>query len=103
MQRDPHARLIQKGRLRPVTQHLEHDPSFAELAAENGYRCAEACAATNAALACPLPRRRSILLADRRSLRRPQRRMLDPQQLQQPWISATIGTSPGSCGHPPSP
>ena len=42
MHSHPNARLTQKGRLRLVTQHLEHGRSLAELAAENGIslRCA---------------------------------------------------------------
>ncbi len=38
----PNARLTQKGRLRLVSQHLEHGHRLAELAAENGIsmRCA---------------------------------------------------------------
>ena len=71
-------RLNQKGRLRLVTQHLELGRSLKELAAENGIslRCASRW----------LARSRSggpASLADRRSVRRSQRRTLDPQQLQQ--------------------
>jgi transposase len=78
MHSDPNARLTQKGRLRLVTQHLEHGRSLAELAAENSIslRCAYRW----------LARYRSggaASLADRRSVRRTQRRTLDPQQLQQ--------------------
>ena len=42
MHSHPNARLTQKGRLRLVTQHLDHGRSLAELAAENGIslRCA---------------------------------------------------------------
>ncbi len=42
MHSHPNARLTQKGRLRLVSQHLEHGRSLAELAAENGInlRCA---------------------------------------------------------------
>ena len=73
----PNARLTQKGRLRLVTQRLDHGRSLAELAAENGI-----------SLRCVyrwLARYRSggvASLADRRSARRTQRRMLDQQQLQ---------------------
>jgi transposase len=78
MHSHPNARLTQKGRLRLVTQHLEHGRSLAALAAENGIslRCAYRW----------LARFRSggaASLADRRSVRRSQRRTLDPQQLQQ--------------------
>jgi len=78
MHSHPNARLSQKGRLRLVTQHLAHACSLRELVAENGislrftYRW--------------LARYRSggpTSLADRRSVRRTQRRTLDPQQLQQ--------------------
>jgi transposase len=78
MHSHPNARLTQRGRLRLVIQHLEHGRSLAELAAENGIslRCAYRW----------LARYRSggaASLADRRSVRRTQRRTLDPQQLQQ--------------------
>ena len=78
MHSHPNARLTHRGRLRLVTQHLEHGRSLAELAAENGIslRCAYRL----------LARYRSggpaSLAADRRSVRRTQRRTLDPQQLQ---------------------
>ena len=72
------ARLTQRGRLRLVSQHLNHHRSLAELAAEAGIslRCAYKW----------LARYRSggaAALVDRRSGRRSQRRTLDPQQLQQ--------------------
>jgi transposase InsO family protein len=78
MHSHPNAHLTQKGRLRLVTQHLEHGRSLAELAAENGIslRCAYR----------SLARYRSGgagSLADQRSVRLTQRRTLDPQQLQQ--------------------
>jgi len=78
MHSHPNARLTQKGRLRLVTQHLEHGRSLRELAAENGIglRCAYRW----------LARCRSggqTSLADRRSVRRTQRRTLDQLQLQQ--------------------
>lgn len=65
------------GGLRLVTQHLDQGRSLAELAAENAIslRCAYRW----------LARYRSggtASLADRRSVRRTQRRTLDPQQLQ---------------------
>lgn len=71
MHRHPNARLTQKGRLRLVTQHLEHGRSLRELAAENGIslRCAYRW----------LARYHSggqAALADRRSVRRSQRRTL---------------------------
>ena len=77
MHSHPNARLTQRGRLRLVTQHLEHGRSLAELAAENGIslRCAYRW----------LARYRQggpTALADRRSVRRTQRRTLDPLQLQ---------------------
>ena len=67
MHSHPNARLTQKGRLRLVTQHLEHGRSLVELAAENGIslRCAYRW----------LARYRSggaASLADRRSVRRTQ-------------------------------
>jgi len=78
MHSHPNARLKQKGCLRLVTQHLEYGRSLRELAAENriSLRCAYRW----------LAHYRSGVptsLADRRSLRRTQRRALDPQQLQQ--------------------
>ena len=72
------ARLTQRGRLRLVSQHLNHHRSLAELAAEAGIslRCAYKW----------LARYRSggaAALTDRHSARHSQRRSLDPQQLQQ--------------------
>lgn len=78
MHSHPNARLTQPGRLRLVIQHLEHGRSLTELTVENwislhwAYRW--------------LARYRSggpASLADRRIERRTNRRMLDPQQLQQ--------------------
>lgn len=71
------ARLTQRGRLRLVSQHLNHHRSLAELAAEAGIslRCAYKW----------LARYRSggvASLADRRSVRRTQKWTLDPQHLQ---------------------
>jgi transposase len=71
------ARLTQRGRLRLVSQHLNHHCSLAQLAAEAGIslRCAYKWLAryrTGGAAA----------LADRRSVRRSQRWSLDPQHLQ---------------------
>ncbi len=69
--------LIQKSRLRLVTQHMEHRGSIAELYTHSGtslrsaYRC--------------IARYRSggpASLADRRSVRRSQGRTLDPQRLE---------------------
>ena len=80
MHSHPNARLTQKGRLRLVTQHLEYGRSLAELAVENGNGISLRCAYRW------LARYRSggpTSLADRRSVRRTQRRTLDPQQLQQ--------------------
>jgi len=78
MHSHPNARLTQKSRLRLVNQHLQDRRPLAELAAEAGIslRCAYKW----------LARYRSggaASLADRRSVRRTQRRTLDPQQLQQ--------------------
>jgi transposase-like protein len=77
MHSHPNARLTQKGRLRLVTQHLNHGRNLAELAAENGisFRCTYRW----------LARYRlggAASLADRRSARCTQRRTLDPQQVQ---------------------
>jgi len=77
MHSHPNARLTQKGRLRLVTQHLEHGRSLKKLAAENGIslRCAYRW----------LARYRSggpSSLADRRSVCRTQRRTLDQQRLE---------------------
>jgi transposase len=76
MHSHPNARLTQRGRLRLVIQHLEEGRSLSELAAERiSLRCAYRW----------LGRYRSggvASLADRRSVRRTQRRTLDPQQLQ---------------------
>ena len=73
----PNARLAQRGRLRLVIQHLEEGRSLSELAAENGIslRCAYRGLARYRSGGVPS-------LADRRSVRRTQRRTLDPQQLQ---------------------
>ena len=73
----PNAGLTHKGRLRLVTQHLNHYRSLAELSTENGIslRCAYRW----------LARYRLggvASLADRRGARRTQRRTLDPQQVQ---------------------
>ena len=78
MHSHPNARLTQKSRLRLVNQHLQDRRPLAELAAEAGIslRCAYKW----------LARFRSggaASLADRRSVRRTQRRTLDPQKLQQ--------------------
>lgn len=77
MHSHPNARLTQKGRLRLLNQHLLHHRPLAELAAEAGIslRCAYKW----------LARYRSggpASLADRRSVRRTQRRTLDPCRLQ---------------------
>jgi len=73
----PNALLTQKGRLRLVTQHLEHARCLKELAAGNGIslRCAYRWLALYRSGG-------PASLADRRRVRRSQRRMLDPQQLQ---------------------
>jgi hypothetical protein len=84
MHSHPNAHLTQKGRLRLVTQHLEHGRRLAVLAAENGYCFAEAFGYT---LRCSyrwLARYRAdgpTSLANRRRGRRSQRRTLDPQHL----------------------
>ena len=77
MHRHTNARLTQKGRLRLVTQHLDHGRSLAELTAESGIslRCAYRW----------LARHRSGgpgSLADRRSVRHAQRRRLESPKLQ---------------------
>jgi len=77
MDSHPNARLTQKGRHRLVIQHLEHGCSLKELAAENGTSLRRADRW--------LARYRSggsASLADRWSVRRSQRRTLDPQRLQ---------------------
>ena len=73
MHSQPNARLTQKGRLRLVTQHLEHGGNLGELAAENGIslRCAYRWLARFRAAG-------PAFLVDRRSVRRTQRRALDP-------------------------
>ena len=79
MHSHPNARLTQKVRLRLVTQHLEYGRSLAELAVENGNGISLRCAYRW------LARYRSggpAALADRRSVRRQQRRTLDSQHLQ---------------------
>ena len=77
MHGQPNARLTQRGRLRLVIQHLEEGRSLSELAAENGnsLRCAYRGLAHYRSGGVPS-------LADRRSVRRTQRRTLDPLQLQ---------------------
>lgn len=71
------ALLTQKGRLRLVSQHLNDHRPLAELAAEAGIslRCAYKWLARYRS-GCPPS------LADRRSVRRTQRRTLDPNRLQ---------------------
>jgi transposase-like protein len=78
MHRHPNARLTQKSRLRLVNQYLQDHRPLAELAAETGISlsCAYkwlACYRLGGAAS----------LADRRSVRRIQRRTLDPRHLQQ--------------------
>jgi len=85
MHSHPNACLTQRGRLRLVIQHLEYGRSLAELAAESGYCWAEACGYSMRCTYRWLARYRSggpASLAERRSVRRNQRRPLDPQQLQ---------------------
>ena len=71
------ARLTQKGRLRLVSQHLNDHRPLAELAAEAGIslRCAYKWLARYRSGGPASP-------ADRRSVRRTQRRTLDPNGLQ---------------------
>ncbi len=78
MHSHPNARLTQRGRLRLVRQHLDNGRSLSELASENGIslRCAYKWLARFRAGG-------PAALADLRSVRRRQRRTLDPQQLQQ--------------------
>ena len=77
MHSHPNARLTQKSRLRLVNQHLQDRRPLAELAAEAGIslRCAYKWLARYRSGGAPS-------LADRRSVRRIQRRTFDPQQLQ---------------------
>jgi len=77
MHSHPNALLTQKGRLRFVTQHLEHSCSLKELAAENSIslRCANRWLALYRSGA-------PVSLADRRSVRHTHRRTLEPQRLQ---------------------
>jgi hypothetical protein len=77
MHSHPNARLTQKGRLRLVSQHLEHGRILAELVAEYGtrLRCVYRWLARYRP-GCPAS------LVDRRSVRCTQRRTLDSQQLQ---------------------
>ena len=77
MHSHPNARLTQKSRLRLVNQHLQDRRPLAELAAEAGIslRCAYKWLARYRSGGAPS-------LADRRSVRRTQRRTFDPQQLQ---------------------
>jgi transposase len=77
MHSHPNARRTHKSRLRLVNQHLQDHRPLAELAAEAGisFRCTYKW----------LARHRSggeASLADRRSVRRTQRRTLDPHQQQ---------------------
>jgi transposase len=79
MHSHPNARLTKRGRIRLGTQHLAHGRSLEEVAAPNGIslRCAY----------CWLARYRSggpASMADRRSIRRTQWRMLHLQHVQQP-------------------
>lgn len=75
----PHnARLTPIGRERLIRQHLDEDRNLAQLAADHGI--------SERTARKWLARFRSgglAALADRRSVRRTQRRTLDPQQLQQ--------------------
>jgi hypothetical protein len=73
----PNARLMQKGRLRLVTQHLAHGRSLGQFVAANGIslRCARCWLASQCSGG-------PATLADRRSVRLTQRRMLDAKQLQ---------------------
>ncbi len=78
MHTHPNARLTPIGRERLIRQHLDEGRSLAQLAADNGI--------SERTARKWLARFRSggpSALADRRSVRRSQRRTLDPQQLQQ--------------------
>ena len=77
MHSHPNARLTQRGRLRLICQHLDQGRALPELAADAGIslRCAYKWLARFRAGG-------PAALADRRSVRRHQRRTLDPQQLQ---------------------
>ena len=78
MHTHPNARLTPIGRERLIRQHLDHSRSLAELASEHGI--------SERTARKWLARFRSggpAALAGRRSVRRTQRRTLDPQRLQQ--------------------
>ncbi|WP_231594727.1 leucine zipper domain-containing protein [Synechococcus sp. CBW1107] len=78
MHTHPNARLTPIGRERLIRQHLDEDRNLAQLAADHGI--------SERTARKWLARFRSgglAALADRRSVRRTQRRTLDPQQLQQ--------------------
>lgn len=82
---DPNARLTQRGRYRLVNQHPENGRSLPDLATESGYCSVEACGYS---LRCgylwlaQYLQRGQPALGDRWSVRRHQRRTLDPQKLQ---------------------
>jgi hypothetical protein len=78
MHSHPNACLTQKGRLRLMSKRLEHGRSLAEHADENGISLRGA----YRWLAHHGSGGPASSLADRRSVRRTQRRTLDPQQLQ---------------------
>jgi len=73
----PNARLTQMGRLRLVNQHLDHGYSLKKLAAENGNSLRSAYRWLARYLSGG-----PYSLADRGSVRRPQRRTLDPRRFQ---------------------
>ncbi len=77
MHSHPNARLTQMGRLRLINQHLRHHRPLAELASEAGIslRCAYKWLARYCSGG-------TTALADRRGVRRTQRRTLDPHYLQ---------------------
>ena len=96
MHTHPNARLTPIGRERLIRQHLDEGRSLTQLAIEHGIseRTARKWLARfrDGGLAS---------LADRRSVRRTQRRTLDPQQMQQPvdlkHQRAPSGGSSGCC------
>ncbi len=96
MRSHPNMRLTQRGRRRLVIQHVQEGRPLAELAAENGISLRRACRW--------LARYRAggvASLADRRSVRRTQRRTLDPQNCSTSGAQVPAPASPGHC--PPAP
>jgi transposase-like protein len=78
MHTHPNARLTPIGRERLIRQHLDEGRSLAQLAGEHGIS-----ERTARKWLTPFRSGGPTALADRRSVHRTQRRMLDPQRLQQ--------------------